>query len=58
MGVTDEEPASPGHQAALDAALRVVPRGAIALAGAAVGLLLVAWLLIYVLVFLPRGMVG
>ena len=39
-------------------ALREVPRGAIALGGVAVVLLLVAWLLIYLLVYLPRGMVG
>jgi hypothetical protein len=35
-------------------ALREVPSGAIALGGTAVVLLLIAWLLIY----LPRGMVG
>jgi hypothetical protein len=39
-------------------ALREVPSGAIALGGAAVLLLLIAWLLIYLLVYLPRGMVG
>ena len=39
-------------------ALRKAPRGAMALAGAAVGLLLAAWLIIYFFVFLPRGMVG
>jgi hypothetical protein len=40
------------------AALREVPRGAIALGGIAVLLLLIAWLLIYLLLYLPRGMVG
>ena len=35
-----------------------VPTGAAALAGAAVFLLLLAWLLIYLAVYLPRGMVG
>jgi hypothetical protein len=35
-----------------------VPSGAAALAGAAVLLLLLAWVLIYLLVYLPRGMVG
>ncbi|MGE3474993.1 MAG: hypothetical protein AB7H70_04210 [Rhodospirillaceae bacterium] len=35
-----------------------VPRGAFALAGAAVGLLLLSWLLVYALIFLPRGAVG
>ena len=38
--------------------LREVPSGAIALGGAAVLLLLIAWALIYLLVYLPRGMVG
>lgn len=38
--------------------LREVPSGAIALGGTAVLLLLIAWVLIYVLVYLPRGMVG
>ena len=39
-------------------ALREVPSGAIALGGMAVLLLLIAWLLIYLLLYLPRGMVG
>ena len=39
-------------------ALREVPSGAIALGGMAVLLLLIAWLLIYLLVYLARGMVG
>jgi hypothetical protein len=39
-------------------ALREVPSGAIALGGVAVVLLLVAWLLIYLLIYLPRGLVG
>ena len=38
--------------------LRAVPQGAFALAGAAVGLLLVAWLLVYFFIFLQRGPVG
>jgi len=38
--------------------LTAVPSGAAALAGTAVLLLLVAWVLIYLLVYLPRGMVG
>ena len=38
--------------------LQEVPRGAFALAGAAVGLLIAAWLLIYFFVFLARGPVG
>ena len=39
-------------------ALREVPSGAIALGGMAVLLLLIAWLLIYLLLYIPRGMVG
>lgn len=38
--------------------LQAVPSGALALAGTAVGLLLVAWFLIYAFVFLARGPVG
>lgn len=38
--------------------LRAVPGGALALAGAAVGLLIVAWVLIYVFIFLARGPVS
>jgi hypothetical protein len=41
-----------------DDRLADVPRGALALAGIAVGLLLLAWFLVYFLVFLPRGSVG
>ena len=35
-----------------------MPAGALALSGVAVALLLIAWLLIYFLIYLPRGMVG
>jgi hypothetical protein len=42
----------------LERAMEVVPRGAMALAGTAVLLLLAAWLLMYLLVFLPRGPVS
>ena len=45
-------------EAAVEAALSSVPRGALALSGLTVALLLLAWLLIYFLVFLPRGMVS
>lgn len=44
--------------AALDRALEEVPRGAIALAGTAVALMMLCWLAIYLFVFLPRGSVG
>jgi hypothetical protein len=39
-------------------ALRRGPAGAAALSSVAVLLLLVAWLLIYALIYLPRGMIG
>jgi hypothetical protein len=38
--------------------MRVVPLGAGVLAGAAVAMLVVGYLLIYLLVFIPRGVVG
>ncbi len=44
--------------AALERVMRDVPRGAWALSGLTVGLLLLAWILIYAYVFLPRGMVS
>ena len=52
----DARPADLDEQQRL--ALREVPSGAIVLGGTAVLLLLLAWLLIYLLVYLPRGMVG
>jgi hypothetical protein len=45
-------------QAALAEAMRTVPLGAGVLAGAAVALLVIGYLAIYLLVFLPRGSVG
>ena len=42
----------------LDAAMDEAPRGALVVSLIAVGLLLVGWLGIYFLVFLPRGSVG
>jgi hypothetical protein len=42
----------------LERVMREVPRGALALAALAVGVLLVCWFLVYLLVFLPRGMVS
>ena len=44
--------------AALERVMDEVPRGALALAGLTVGLLMLAWFVIYAYVFLPRGMVG
>ena len=45
-------------EVALAAVLRVVPLGAAVLAGSAVALVVLGYLLIYLLVFLPRGVVG
>jgi hypothetical protein len=43
---------------ALAAAMRVVPLGAGVLAGGAVALLVLGYIAVYLLVFLPRGVVG
>jgi len=55
-------PTSPPSRSTLEReqleAIRRVPVGAAALSGLAVLLLLVAWLLIYLLIYLPRGMIG
>ncbi len=48
----------PDQPLAGENALDEVPRGALTLAGIAVGLLLLAWLATYVFAFLPRGPVG
>ena len=45
-------------EAALAEVMRVVPLGAGVLAGAAVALLVLGYLAIYLFVFLPRGPVG
>jgi hypothetical protein len=42
----------------LEAAMEQAPKGAMVVAGIAVGLLITCWLLIYTFVFLPRGPVG
>ena len=51
----EREPELSGEQLR---ALADVPWGAATLAGGALGLLLLAWILIYLLIYLPRGMVG
>lgn len=43
------------YEADLERVLRTVPRGALALCGLAVGLMLIAWLAVYFGVFIPRG---
>jgi hypothetical protein len=52
------EAADPVDEAALAEAMRTVPLGAGVLAGTAVALLVIGYLAIYLLVFLPRGTVG
>ena len=42
----------------LEAAMDETPRGAVVISAIAVGLLLIGWLGLYFLVFLPRGSVG
>lgn len=44
--------------AQLEQVLTEVPKGALALAGAAVALMMICWFAIYIFVFLPRGQVG
>ncbi len=45
-------------EAALARVMRIVPLGAGVLAGGALALLVLGYLLIYLLVFIPRGTVG
>jgi hypothetical protein len=45
-------------EAALARVMRFVPLGAAVLAGSAVALLVLGYLLIYIFVFIPRGTVG
>lgn len=52
------EAADDVNEAALGEVMRTVPLGAGALASAATAALVIGYLLIYLLVFLPRGTVG
>lgn len=64
--MTNEAYPATAHDYATDAeeiervegALEEAPRGALVVSGIAVGLLIIGWLGIYFLVFLPRGTVG
>jgi hypothetical protein len=58
LGPAAAENLDPLEDPALERVLREVPRGALALSALTVGLLLLAWILIYAFVFLPRGMVS
>jgi hypothetical protein len=42
----------------LEAVMKEVPNGALALAGIAVALLLIGWFFVYFAIFFPRGTVG
>jgi hypothetical protein len=53
-----DEVADDVEEEALAQVMRIVPLGAGVLAGAAVAMLVVGYLLIYLLVFVPRGVVG
>jgi hypothetical protein len=58
---TADVPSEAGDQvddAALAEVMRVVPLGAGVVAGTAVALLVIGYLAIYLLIFLPRGPVG
>jgi hypothetical protein len=56
------EPARIGRervtQSDIDAVMDEVPKGALALAGIAVLLILAGWFFVYFAIFIPRGMVG
>lgn len=54
----DQTAPAADEEAALEAVLAQVPRGAVAVAGIAVALLLAGWFFVYLFVFLPRGSVG
>jgi hypothetical protein len=53
-----DEVADPVDERALAEVMHVVPLGAGVLAGAAVALLVLGYMLIYIFVFVPRGVVG
>lgn len=53
-----ENVANLGAQAEVDRIAAAGPRGAIALAGTSVAVMLALWLAFYLFVYLPRGNVG
>jgi hypothetical protein len=55
---SQDEVADTVDERALAEVMHVVPLGAGVLAGVAVALLVLGYLLIYIFVFLPRGVVG
>jgi hypothetical protein len=55
---SDPEATDEVDEGALASVLRIVPLGAAVLAGSTVALLVIGYLLVYLLVFIPRGTVG
>ena len=53
-----DEGADTVSEADLERVLKQVPRGTLALTGAAVAILLIAWLIVYFGIFLPRGAIN
>jgi|1186.fasta_scaffold365187_3 hypothetical protein len=58
MQMVSPDPGDEIDDAALASVMGDVPRGAAMLAGAAVALLVIGWVLIYLLIFVPRGVIG
>jgi hypothetical protein len=57
--VTRHEYASDAEELArVESAMETTPRGALAVSGIAVVLLLLGWFFVYLFIFLPRGTVG
>ena len=56
--INPTEDEDPIDDAVLAEVMRSVPLGAAVLAGSTVALLVIGYLLVYILVFLPRGTVG
>ena len=66
--MTSEQPSSSAERgdevpetvsdADLEQVLKQVPRGTLALAGTAVAILVIAWLIVYFGIFLPRGAIN
>jgi hypothetical protein len=47
-----------GELERIEAAMDAAPRGALAVSGIAVALLMLGWFFVYLFIFLPRGTVG
>jgi hypothetical protein len=58
MQMVSPDPGDEIDDAALASVMGDVPRGAAMPAGAAVALLVIGWVLIYLLILVPRGVIG